>query len=150
MHCIFTSLGIFDGNEKGKAIYDAGGYGHFYFSEKNKTFTWEDLTEYNKENLTSCCLRKGYVAMLKHPLTEGDAGQAAFDSQFVIYKEDITWDDDDIKQNLIFGKVMGDEESVKEILEKLPGSGLLVKEIKKEDIKENVENEYIKKPGLLP
>ena len=74
----FITAGIFDGNEKGKAIYDAGGYGKLYFSGKFRTFTWEDLTEYNKENLISCCLRKGYVAMLKHPLTEGDAGQAAF------------------------------------------------------------------------
>ena len=33
----------------------------------------------------------------------------------MIYKEDITWDDDDLKPNVIFGKMMGDEESVKEI-----------------------------------
>jgi len=138
----FITAGKFDGNKKGKAIYD----GNLYFSGKFKTFTWEDLTKYNKENLTSCCLRKGYVAMLKNPLTEGDTGQAAFDSRFVIYKEDITWDDDDLKQNLIFGKVMGDEERVRETFEKLDGVGLLVKDIREEDIKENVDNENIVKP----
>jgi len=136
---------------KGKAIYEAGDYGNFYFSGNFKTFVSEDLTEYHKEDLTSCCLRRGYVAMRKNPLfTEGDAGQAAFDSRFVIYKLDINWDDDELPHNLIFGKVMGDEESVKEILEKLAGPGLRIRDIKKEDIKENVENEYIEKPGPLP
>ena len=86
MHCIFTSLGIFDGNEKGKAIYDAGEYGNFYFSGEFKNFQWEDLTKYNNLNIPSCCFRKGYVAMLKNPLTEGDAGQAAFDSQVVYHR----------------------------------------------------------------
>ena len=66
----------------------------------------------------------------------------------MIYKEDITWDDDDLKPNLIFGKVMGDEESVKEILKKLEGPDLRARSI--EEIKENVENEYIEKPGPLP
>jgi len=143
----FITAGVFEGNE-GKAIYDAGKYGNFYFSGNFKTFVSEDLTEYNKEDLTSCCHRKGYVAMLKNPyFTEGDAGQAAFDSRFVIYKEDITWDDEDLKHNLIFGKVMGDEESVKEILKKLEGPDLRARSIK--EIKENVENEYIEKPGPL-
>ena len=68
--------------------------------------------------------------------------------QFVIYKEDITLADDDLKHNLIFGKVMGDEESVKEILKKLEGPDLRARSIK--EIKENVENEYIEKPGPLP
>jgi len=144
----FITAGVFEGIEKGKAIYDAGEYGNYYFSGNFKTFVSEDLTEYNKEDLTSCCLRKGYVAMLKNSRTEGDAEQAAFDSRFVIYKEDITWDEDDLKPNLIFGKVMGDEESVKEILKKLEGPDLRARSIK--EIKENVENEYIEKPGPLP
>jgi cyclophilin family peptidyl-prolyl cis-trans isomerase len=140
------TAGIFGGNEKGKAIYDAGEHGNFYFSGKFEDFVWEDLTKYNKENLTSCCLREGYVAMLKNPDTEGDDWQAAFDSQFVIYKEDITWDDGDLKQNLIFGKVI-DEESSKGILEKLNGPGrLIIKNVK--DIKENIE-ESIDKPKTL-
>jgi len=143
----FITAGVFEGIEKGKAIYDAGEYGNYYFSGNFKTFVSEDLTEYNKEDLTSCCLRKGYVAMLKNSRTEGDAEQAAFDSRFVIYKEDITWDEDDLKPNLIFGKVMGDEESVKEILKKLEEPDLRARSI--EEIKENVENEYIEKPGLL-
>jgi len=143
----FITAGILEGNEEGKAIYDAGDYGSFYFSGNYKTFVSEDLTEYNKKDLTSCCLRKGYVAMLKNSLIEGDAGQAAFDSRFVIYKEDITWDDEDLKPNLIFGKVMGDEESVREILKKLEGPDLRARSIK--EIKENVENGYIEKPGPL-
>jgi len=142
----FITAGVFEGNEKGKAIYDAGEYGSLYFSGNVKTFVSEDLTEYNKEDLTSCCLRKGYVAMLKNPLI--DAGQAAFDSRFAIYKEDITWVDEDLKPNLIFGKVMGDEESVEEILKKLEGPELRVRSIK--EIKENVKNEYIEKPEPLP
>jgi len=144
----FITAGVFEGIEKGKAIYDAGEYGNYYFSGNFKTFVSEDLTEYNKEDLTSCCLRKGYVAMLKNSRTEGDAEQAAFDSRFVIYKEDITWDEDDLKPNLIFGKVMGDEESVKEILKKLDGPDLRARSIK--EIKENVKNEYIEKPEPLP
>jgi len=144
----FIRAGLLEGNEGGKAIYDAGKYGSFYFSGNFKTFVSEDLTEYNNEDLTSCCLRRGYVAMLKHPVTEGDDGQAAFDSRFVIYKEDITFADDDLKHNLIFGKVMGDEESVKEILKKLEGPDLRARSIK--EIKENVNNEYIEKPEPLP
>ena len=51
----------------------------------------------------------------------------------MIYKEDINWEDDDLKQNLIFGKVI-DEESSEGILEELVGPGRIVKDIK--DIKE--------------
>jgi len=82
--------------------------------------------------------------MLKNPLTEGDAGQAAFDSRFVIYKEDITWDDEDLKQNLIFGKII-DKESSEGILATLDGPGRLVKDIK--DIKEVIK--YLDKPKTL-
>jgi len=82
--------------------------------------------------------------MLKNPLTEGDAGQAALDSRFVIYKEDITWDDEDLKQNLIFGKVI-DEESSEGILATLDEPGRRIRDIK--DIKE--VSEYIDKPELL-
>ena len=61
----------------------------------------------------------------------------------MIYKEDITWDDDDLKQNLIFGKVI-DRESSEGILEKLDGPGRIVKDIFIKEV-----SEYIDKPETL-
>ena len=62
----------------------------------------------------------------------------------MIHKEDIAWEDDDLKQNLIFGKVI-DEESSEGILATLNGPDRLVKDIK--DTKE--VSEYIDKPEPL-
>ena len=62
----------------------------------------------------------------------------------MIYKEDINWNDNELMQNLIFGKVI-DRESSEGILATLDEPGRRIRDIK--DIKE--VSDYIGKPEPL-